>query len=54
MKEINRLRWKFMFYNMLIVTAVIGITFGAAALLVKKRGEVLCATEKQWLQRLRQ
>lgn len=38
MKEINRLRWKFMFYNMLIVTAVIGITFGAAALLVKKRG----------------
>lgn len=38
MKEIDRLRWKFMFYNMLIVTAVIGITFGAAALLVKRRG----------------
>ncbi len=38
MKEIDRLRWKFMFYNMMIVTAVIGITFGSAALLVKNRG----------------
>ncbi|MCB7319177.1 sensor histidine kinase [Lacrimispora sp. 210928-DFI.3.58] len=38
MKEIDRLRWKFMFYNMLIVTAVIGVTFCCAALLVKKRG----------------
>ena len=38
MKEIDRLRWKFMLYNMLIVTAVIGITFGSAALLVKRRG----------------
>lgn len=38
MKEIDRLRWKFMFYNMLIVTAVIGITFGAAALLVRRHG----------------
>lgn len=38
MKEIDRLRWKFMFYNMLIVTAVIGVTFCSAALLIKKRG----------------
>ena len=38
MKEIDRLRWQFMLYNMLIVTAVIGITFGSAALLVKRRG----------------
>ncbi len=38
MKEIDRLRWKFMLYNMLIVTAVIGVTFGSAALLVKRRG----------------
>lgn len=37
MKEINRLRWKFMLYNMLIVTAVIGVTFGSAALMVKRR-----------------
>lgn len=38
MKEIDRLRWKFMLYNMMIVTAVIGITFCSAAFLVKKRG----------------
>lgn len=38
MKEIDRLRWKFMLYNMLIVTAVIGVTFCSAALLVKRRG----------------
>lgn len=38
MKEIDRLRWKFMFYNMLIVTAVIGVTFCSAAFLIKKRG----------------
>ncbi|MDO4328782.1 MAG: HAMP domain-containing sensor histidine kinase [Lachnospiraceae bacterium] len=38
MKELDRLRWKFMLYNMLIVTAVIGVTFCAAALLVKQRG----------------
>ena len=31
MKEISRLRLKFICYNMLIVTAVIGITFCAAA-----------------------
>lgn len=37
MKEIDRLRWKFMLYNMLIVTAVIGVTFCSAALLVKRR-----------------
>ena len=35
MKEISRLRLKFICYNMLIVTAVIGITFCAAALLWK-------------------
>lgn len=38
MKEIDRLRWKFMLYNMLIVTAVISITFISAAFLIKRRG----------------
>lgn len=38
MRELDRLRWKFMLYNMLIVTAVIGVTFCAAALLVKQQG----------------
>lgn len=48
MKEIDRLRWKFMFYNMLIVTAVIGVTFISSALLVKRRSneEVSTALER--------
>ena len=37
MKEISRLRLKFICYNMLIVTAVIGITFCAAAFIMEKR-----------------
>ena len=37
MKEISRLRLKFICYNMLIVTAVIGITFCAAAVIMEKR-----------------
>lgn len=35
MKEISRLRLKFICYNMLIVTAVIGITFCAAAFIME-------------------
>lgn len=38
MKEISRLKLKFMFYNMLIVTTVIGVTFLMAAMVAKKRG----------------
>lgn len=38
MKEIGRLKLKFMFYNMLIVTAVIGVTFFASAAVVRERG----------------
>ncbi len=38
MKEIVWLKLKFMFYNMLIVTAVIGVTFFASAAVVKNRG----------------
>lgn len=38
MKEIAWLKLKFMFYNMLIVTAVIGVTFFASAAVVKNRG----------------
>lgn len=37
MKEIVRLKIKFLFYNMAIVTAVIGVTFFAAAAVVKSR-----------------
>ena len=37
MKEISRLRMKFICYNMLIVTAVIGITFCAVAFVMEKR-----------------
>ena len=37
MKEISRLRLKFICYNMLIVTAVSGITFCAAAFIMEKR-----------------
>ena len=37
MKEIVRLQIKFLFYNMAIVTAVIGVTFFAAAAVVKSR-----------------
>lgn len=37
MKEISRLRLKFICYNMLIVTAVIGITFCAVAFIMEKR-----------------
>lgn len=39
MKELERLRWKFVLYNMLIVTAVIGITFFAAALLLRRNSQ---------------
>ena len=38
MKEISRLRWKFIIYNMLIVTAVIGITFTALVAVLHNRG----------------
>ena len=38
MKEIARLKLKFMLYNMLIVTAVIGVTFFASAAAAKSRG----------------
>ena len=38
MKEISRLRRKFIIYNMLIVTAVIGITFAALVFVLKGRG----------------
>lgn len=37
MKEISRLRMKFMLYNMVIVTVVIGAAFFAAVFLVKNR-----------------
>ena len=39
MKEISRLRRKFIIYNMLIVTAVIGITFAALVLVLQSRGD---------------
>ena len=39
MKEISRLRRKFIIYNMLIVTAVIGITFTALILVLRSRGD---------------
>ena len=39
MKEISRLRRKFISYNMLIVTAVIGITFTALILVLRSRGD---------------
>lgn len=39
MKEIRRLRRKFIIYNMLIVTAVIGITFAALVLVLQSRGD---------------
>lgn len=38
MREIGRLKLKFMFYNMVIVTAVIGVTFFASAAVVRHRG----------------
>ena len=38
MKEISRLRRKFIIYNMLIVTAVIGITFTALILCCEAEG----------------
>ena len=37
MREIGRLRLKFIIYNMLVVTAVIGITFCAVTSVVKHR-----------------
>ena len=37
MREIGRLRLKFIIYNMLVVTAVIGITFCAVTSVVKRR-----------------
>ena len=37
MKEIGRLRLKFIIYNMLVVTAVIGLTFCAVTSVVKRR-----------------
>ena len=39
MKEISRLRRKFIIYNMLIVTAVIGITFAALVCVLQSRGD---------------
>ena len=39
MKEISRLRRKFIIYNMLIVTAVIGITFTALVFVLQRRGD---------------
>lgn len=39
MKEISRLRRKFIIYNMLIVTAVIGITFSALVFVLQSRGD---------------
>ena len=39
MKEIGRLRLKFILYNMLIVTAVIGVTFGALVSVVRQKGD---------------
>lgn len=39
MKEISRLRRKFIIYNMLIVTAVIGITFAALVFVLQSRGD---------------
>ena len=37
MRELSRLRFKFIFYNMLIVTAVMGLTFCAVAYVVKAK-----------------
>ncbi len=37
MKEISRLRFKFILYNMLVVTAVIGLTFCAVTYVVKQK-----------------
>ncbi len=39
MREIGRLRLKFIIYNMLVVTAVIGITFCAGDLCSKAQGK---------------
>ena len=39
MKEIGRLRLKFILYNMLIVTAVIGVTVGALVSVVRQKGD---------------
>ena len=47
MKEISRLRMKFICYNMLIVTAVIGITFCAVAFVMEKREiHTLCSKKR--------
>ena len=51
MREIGRLRLKFIIYNMLVVTAVIGITFCAVTSVVTVSYTHLDVYKRQLLQR---